>query len=74
MLYAVKVAFNSELLKIDGDEILVGVSSKPKRGLANRELVRKLAKHFNVPVSHIRIISGYKSKKKIVEIQMEDDK
>ncbi len=32
------------------------------------ELIKKLAKHFNVPSSHISIISGLKGRRKVVEI------
>jgi len=34
---------------------------------ANLELIKKLAKHFKVSSSQIRIVSGLKSKRKIVE-------
>ena len=68
MRYEVEVKFHRDFIKVDGNRVLVGLISKPERGKANRELVRKLAKHFNVSTSQVRIISGLKSKRKNVEI------
>ncbi|MCS7385017.1 MAG: DUF167 domain-containing protein, partial [archaeon GB-1867-097] len=45
-----------------------GLTSKPEKGKANLELVKKLAKHFKVSPSQIRIVVGLKSRRKIVEI------
>jgi len=41
---------------------------KPEKGKANLELVKKLAKHFNVHSSQVRILSGFTSRKKIIEV------
>ena len=32
------------------------------------ELIRKLAKHFNVSSSEIRMISGVESRRKVIEV------
>jgi len=68
MIYEVEVKFHKSFVEVDGNRILVGLTSKPEKGEANRELVVKLAKHFKVPTANIRIVSGLKSKRKIVEI------
>lgn len=68
MRYEVEVKFHKDFIEIDGNRILVGLTSKPERGEANRELVRKLAKHFKVSTAQVKIVSGLKSKRKIVEI------
>ena len=68
MRYVVEVKFHKDYIEIDGNKILVGLTSRPEKGEANRELVRKLAKYFNVSTSQIRIVSGLKSKSKFVEI------
>ncbi len=53
----------------DGEEIYtVSVKEPPEDGKANEAIVRVLAKHFKVPKSQVRIISGQTSKKKVVEI------
>lgn len=68
MRYEVKVRFHEDFVRVDGNRILVGLTSKPRAGRANNELIRKLAKHFGVPPSKVRILAGFKSKNKIVEI------
>ena len=72
MRYEVEVKFHKDFVTVDGNRILIGLTSKPERGKANRQLIRKLAKHFNVSTSQIRITSGLKSKRKIVEIVTTD--
>lgn len=68
MRYEVEIKFHKDFIEVDGNRILVGLTSKPEKGEANRELIRKLAKHFKVSTSQIKIVSGLKSKNKIVEI------
>ena len=68
MKYEVEVKFHKNFIKVEGNKILVGLTSKPEKGKANLELIKKLAKYFKVPSSHVRIVSGLKSKRKIVEI------
>jgi hypothetical protein len=68
MRYRVRVRLHEDFVEVRGDEIVVGIKSKPVHGEANAELVKKLAKHFKVPSVNIRIVSGLKSKNKIVEI------
>ena len=53
---------------VDGDEIAISIKSPPERGRANRELVKKLAGHFGVAESQVRIVAGLASRKKVVEI------
>ena len=68
MKYEVEVKFHKDFLKIEENRIIVGLTSKPEKGKANLELVKKLAKHFKVSPSQIRIVVGLKSRRKIVEI------
>ena len=68
MRYEVVVKLREDFVRVNGNCILVGLTSKPKRGRANAELIRKLAKHFGVPSSKVKILAGFKSKHKIVEI------
>lgn len=55
--------------KISATEFRVAVKAPPLEGKANLALVKLLAKYFQVPQSSIRIISGLKSKRKLVEVQ-----
>jgi len=69
MLYEITVKFQKDFLEIIDNQITIGVISKPVKGEANKEVIKKLSKHFQIQVSHIQIKSGHKSKQKIVEIQ-----
>jgi hypothetical protein len=63
------VKFSSDKkLQIQGNEITISIRSAPERGRANSELVKLLARHFRVEPSRVRIVSGLKSRKKLVEI------
>jgi len=66
--YDVEVTFRRDFVRVEGNRILIGLTSRPEKGKANTELVKKLAKHFGVPSSRVNIISGHKSRDKIVEI------
>lgn len=66
--YHVIVRLGGSGITAEGDEIEVGIKSEPERGKANRELVKKLAEHFGVPVQNVRIVSGHTSRKKIVDV------
>ena len=68
MIYKVSVTFHKDFIKVNNDEISVGIQSKPEKGEANRELIKKLSKHFNVSQSQVKITSGEKSRKKLIQI------
>ncbi|HEY4680193.1 MAG TPA: DUF167 domain-containing protein [Nitrosarchaeum sp.] len=69
MLYKVNVEFNKEFLNIKENQIKIGVKSKPIKGEANKEIIKKLAKHFEISSSLVQIKSGHKSNQKIIQIQ-----
>ena len=69
VLYEVNVEFNKEFLNIKENQITIGIKSKPIKGEANKEIIKKLAKYFGVSTSLIQIKSGHKSKQKIIQIQ-----
>ncbi len=68
MIYNVHVEFSKEFLEIQENQICIGIKSKPVKGEANKEIIKKLAKHFGVSTTLVRIKSGHKSQQKIVEI------
>jgi len=68
LIYKVKVGFSKEFLEIRENQINIGIKSKPVKGEANKEVIKKLSKHFGVPTAHVHIKSGHKSRQKIVEI------
>lgn len=63
-----RVEFNSDSIIMNGNEITIGVKSKPVDGQANKEVIKKLAKHFGVSSGNIAIRKGHKSRDKIIEI------
>ena len=67
-LYEVFVEFQKDFVRVEGNQVTIGVKSKPIKGEANKEIIKKLAKHFGVSSSSVTIRSGQKTKKKIVEI------
>ena len=64
----VEVEFHKDFIKVDGSRIVVGLTSRPEGGKSNLELIKKFAKYFKVSSSQVRILSGLKSRRKIVEI------
>lgn len=72
MRYSVSVKLKRDFVKIDEEtkSIEIGVRSRPEKGKANEEIVKRLARHFHVPSSKVSIVSGLKSKSKAVEIDI----
>ncbi|MFQ5497265.1 MAG: DUF167 domain-containing protein [Nitrosopumilus sp.] len=68
MIYKVQVEFSKEYLEIKDNQINIGVKSKPLKGKANKEIIKKIAKHFGVSTSLVQIKSGHKSQEKIIVI------
>ena len=69
MIYKLDVEFHDNFIKVEKGKITIGVKSKPFRGEANKEIIKKLGKHFGVSTSSVKIKSGHKSRHKIIEIQ-----
>ena len=68
MLYSVSVIFRQDFVEINDNHITIGVTVKPVGGAANKEIIKKIAKHFGVSSSSVIIKSGHKSKEKTIEI------
>lgn len=68
MIYKVHVVFSKECLEITSDEITIGIKSKPIKGEANKEIIKKIANHFKISTALVQIKSGHKSAEKIIEI------
>ena len=68
MLYKVSVLFHKDHITITGDHIDIGIMAKPVKGEANLEIIKKIAKHFGIPKSRVKIVSGEKSREKIIEV------
>lgn len=68
MRYSVKVKLNKDFIEVEGDKIAVGIKAVPEKGKANAELIKKLARHFKVPLNSVKIITGRTSRNKVVDI------
>jgi len=70
MRIQVKVKPNSktEELGREGNSFIVKVKEPAREGKANEAIIRLLAEHFSVPKSQVRILSGFKSRNKVIEV------
>ena len=55
--------------RVGGKTLKIKISAPPVEGKANKELVNILSKHFKVSKSKISVVSGHKSRNKIIEIK-----
>jgi uncharacterized protein (TIGR00251 family) len=67
----VKPNSKTEDLSREGDSFIVKVKEPPKEGKANQAVIKLLAEHFGVPQSQVRILSGFRSKNKVIEVAEE---
>ncbi|MEO9277595.1 MAG: DUF167 domain-containing protein [Nitrososphaera sp.] len=63
------MSFHRDFIKVKDDHIEIGIMAKPVKGQANVEIVKKIAKHFGVSRSNVRIMSGEKLRDKIIEVR-----
>ena len=68
MKYNVKVVLRSDFVRKTEEGLEVGIRAVPEKGRANADVIRKIAKHFRVPQSSVRIVSGSTSRKKVIEV------
>lgn len=70
MRIEVKVKPNSKTEEVSQDEggFTVKVTQPPREGQANQAVIRLLAQHFGVPQSQVKILSGLRTKNKIIEV------
>ncbi len=71
MKLKVQVKPNSKISKVvaKGDMFVVYVKSPPVEGKANDEMLELLSEHLGVPKSRMKIVSGKRSRNKIVSIR-----
>ena len=74
MRLSIKVIPNSKQEKIikENERLRVYVKAQAIEGKANKSLIELLSKYFNTKKNNITIISGLKSRNKIIEIQNEN--
>jgi len=64
----VKPSSRTEEVSQEGDSFIVKVKEPPKEGKANQAVIKLLAGHFGVPKSQVRVVSGFTSKNKVIEV------
>jgi uncharacterized protein (TIGR00251 family) len=63
----IKVIPNSDVEEIlEAEPLIVRVKEPPAKGKANKAVITLLSRYFN---ANVRIVSGTKSRRKIVEIE-----
>jgi uncharacterized protein (TIGR00251 family) len=72
VLIKVKPNSKDEGIAQEGDIFTVRVREPPREGKANQAVIKLLAQHFGVPGSQVRILSGLRSKNKIIELIAKD--
>jgi uncharacterized protein (TIGR00251 family) len=73
MKIQVKVKSSSKIeeLSREDDSFIVKVKEPPKEGKANQAVIKLLAEHFGVPQSQVRILSGFRSRNKVIDVVKE---
>jgi uncharacterized protein (TIGR00251 family) len=67
----VKPSSRTEEVSQEGDSFIIKVKEPPREGRANQAVIKLLAEHFGVPRSQVRILSGFRSRNKVIEIAEE---
>ena len=67
----VKPSSRTEEVSQEGESLIIKVKEPPKEGRANQAVIKLLAQHFGVPQSRVRILSGFRSKNKVIEVAEE---
>ena len=62
-------AKEAKIEKLNESHFDVWVTEPPKDGRANAAIIRSLAEYLSVAPSNITIVSGLKSKQKILEVE-----
>lgn len=71
MLLKLKVFAGSKkefISRLAEDKFEIHVKEQPEQNKANRRVVELLATYFSVPTGKVKIITGHKSPKKVIDI------
>jgi uncharacterized protein (TIGR00251 family) len=61
-------ASKSRVLGVKAGKLSVALAAAPVDGEANQELIDTLAAHFELPRRQVRLVSGERSRRKLVEL------
>ncbi len=62
-------AKENKIEKIDNNHFLVFIKELPIKGQANKAITKLIARYFNTSMAQVKIVSGAKSKQKVIKIQ-----
>lgn len=62
-------AHETRVEKVNDTHFIVSVVEPPVEGRANRAIIRALAEFFKVSPAEVRLVGGYMSRQKIIEIK-----
>jgi uncharacterized protein (TIGR00251 family) len=73
MKIQVKVKPNSKTQEVgqEGNSFTVKVKEPAREGRANQAVIKLLAEHFSLSKSQVKILSGFRSRNKVIEIAEE---
>jgi hypothetical protein len=54
--------------RVDENNFNVSVTAPPVKGLANQAIIKAVAEYFKVAPSRVRIVAGFTSRQKVLEI------
>ncbi|MFH2136830.1 MAG: DUF167 domain-containing protein [Patescibacteria group bacterium] len=54
--------------KVGDSNFIVSVTAPPVKGLANQAIIKVVAEYFKVAPSRVKIVSGFTSRQKVLEI------
>lgn len=63
-------AKKNELICLDETHFRISVKAPPDEGRANEAVIEMLKEHFGYPKSCFQIVSGLKSKQKVIQIRL----
>ena len=75
MLIRVRVTPNAKkpaVVKIAEGSFEVKVDERAEGGKANKRLLELLTEHFGVPKSSLRVVSGAKSRDKLIDVAVQE--
>lgn len=75
MKISVKVKTGKQLnsvKEISKDTYEISVNERPVKGSANTQVIELISQYFNISKTSVKIIKGFKSKSKLIEIEVEN--
>jgi len=66
-------ASKNAIVGIYNDKLKIQLTARPKEGQANQQLIKFIAKYFEIPKSHVNLVKGERSRNKLLCIKSFND-